>query len=43
MRYLLGAKVADIAQALGKTEGAVTALLHRAVTALRADLDDTSL
>lgn len=37
MRYLRGAKVADIAARLGKTEGAVAALLHRAVTALRAD------
>jgi RNA polymerase sigma-70 factor (ECF subfamily) len=37
MRYLGGAKVADIAARLGKTEGAVAALLHRAVTALRHD------
>ena len=38
MRYLRGAKVAEIAKSMGKTEGAVAALLHRAVTALKLDL-----
>lgn len=38
MRYMRGSKVADIAKSLGKTEGAVAALLHRAVTALKLDL-----
>lgn len=38
MRYLRGAKVAEIAQSMGKTEGAVAALLHRGVTALKLDL-----
>ena len=35
MRYLLKAKVADIARALDRSENAVAQLLHRAVTALR--------
>lgn len=35
MRYLLKAKVADIALALNRSENAVAQLLHRAVTALR--------
>lgn len=38
MRYLRGMKVADIAAALGRSEGAVSLLLHRAVTALRGVL-----
>lgn len=38
MRYLRGAKVAEIARSMGKTEGAVAALLHRAVTTLKVDL-----
>jgi len=38
LRYLSGARVAEIAALLDRTEGAVTALLHRAVTALRTDL-----
>ncbi len=38
MRYLRGAKVAEIARALNRTEGAVAALLHRAVLALKVDL-----
>jgi len=38
MRYLQGAKVAEIALFLDRTEGAVAALLHRSVTALKADL-----
>jgi RNA polymerase sigma-70 factor (ECF subfamily) len=40
LRYLQGAKVVEIAALLGKTEGAVTALLHRAVMALRDVMDD---
>ena len=39
MRYLRGAKVAEIAQSMGKTEGAVAALLHRAVTTLKVELN----
>ena len=35
-RYLHGAKVAEIARLLGKSDGAVMALLHRAVLGLRA-------
>jgi len=38
MRYLMGMKVNAIAQLLGKSEGAVSVLLHRAVTALRGVL-----
>lgn len=38
MRYLRGAKVAEIALALGRSEGAVAALLHRAVIALKGKL-----
>lgn len=38
LRYMKGQKVADIAKSLGKTEGAVAALLHRAVTTLKVDL-----
>jgi RNA polymerase sigma-70 factor, ECF subfamily len=34
-RYLHGAKVAEIARLLGKSDGAVMALLHRAVLSLR--------
>jgi len=37
-RYLHGAKVAEIARLLDRSESAVTALLHRAVIALRTDL-----
>ncbi|MBA4062901.1 MAG: RNA polymerase subunit sigma-70 [Isosphaera sp.] len=40
MRYLRGCKVTDIARALGRSEGAVSLLLHRAVTALRGLLTD---
>ncbi len=40
MRYLLGMKVTDIAQQLGKSEGAVSVMLHRAVTALRGVLTE---
>lgn len=39
MRYLQGAKLAEIALALDRSEGAVAALLHRAMTALRIDLN----
>ncbi len=35
MRYLMGMKVTEIARQLGKSEGAVSVMLHRAVTALR--------
>ena len=38
MRHLQGVKVAEIARVLGRTEGAVTALIHRGVMALRGDL-----
>jgi RNA polymerase sigma-70 factor (ECF subfamily) len=38
MRYLRGLKVSDIAGVLGRSEGAVSLLLHRAVTALRGAL-----
>jgi RNA polymerase sigma-70 factor, ECF subfamily len=38
LRYLHGMKVTDIAHELGKTEGAVSLLLHRAVTKLRVVL-----
>jgi RNA polymerase sigma-70 factor (ECF subfamily) len=38
MRYLQGMKVTDIARVLGRSEGAVSLLLHRAVTALRGTL-----
>ncbi|MFN5330912.1 MAG: RNA polymerase sigma factor [Planctomycetota bacterium] len=38
MRYLRGAKVAEIALALDRSEGAVAALLHRAVIALKGEL-----
>lgn len=40
MRYLQGARVAEIARTIQKTEGAVAALLHRAVTTLRSELSD---
>ncbi|MCE9563595.1 MAG: sigma-70 family RNA polymerase sigma factor [Planctomycetes bacterium] len=40
MRYLRGMKVIDIAQFLGKSEGAVSILLHRAVIALRCVLTE---
>ena len=38
MRYLLGMKVAEIALALSRSEGAVSLLLHRALAALRGTL-----
>lgn len=40
MRYLQGAKVSVIAKAMDRTEGAVAALLHRGVTALRNELTE---
>lgn len=40
MRYLQGCKVAEIARALDRSEGAVSLLLHRAVTTLRGLLVD---
>jgi RNA polymerase sigma-70 factor (ECF subfamily) len=40
MRYLQGAKVSEIARSIQRTEGAVAALLHRGVTALRNELTD---
>jgi RNA polymerase sigma-70 factor (ECF subfamily) len=40
MRYLMGMKVIEIAQQLGKSEGAVSVMLHRAVTALRGVLTE---
>lgn len=36
LRYFSGLPIADIAAVLGRSEGAVRALLHRALTALRA-------
>lgn len=38
MRYLQGLRVSEIARTLDRTEGAIAALLHRAVTALKIDL-----
>lgn len=43
LRFLQGARVAEIARLIGRTEGAVTALLHRAVTALRAEMGDHTI
>ena len=40
MRYLLGMKVTEIAHALSRSEGAVSLLLHRALTALRGTLTE---
>jgi RNA polymerase sigma-70 factor (ECF subfamily) len=40
MRYLQKLKVTEIARLLGKSEGAVSLLLHRAVTALRGVLTE---
>lgn len=40
LRYLHGLKVTDIARQLGKTEGAVSLLLHRAVGRLRVQLTE---
>lgn len=42
LRYLHGLKVTDIARQLGKTEGAVSLLLHRAVGRLRVQLTEPS-
>jgi RNA polymerase sigma-70 factor, ECF subfamily len=42
MRYLQKLKLADIAQLMDRTEGAVSQLLHRAVTALRDVLTDAN-
>ena len=39
LRYLLDLSVADVAAALDLSEGATRALTHRAVEALRADVD----
>ena len=43
LRYLHGLKVTDIASRLGKSEGAVSLLLHRAVTALRVELAEPTV
>lgn len=40
MKYLQGMRVKDIAAAFGRTEGAVSLLLHRALTAMRGVLQD---
>jgi RNA polymerase sigma-70 factor (ECF subfamily) len=40
MRYLQKLKIAEIAELIGRSEGAVSQLLHRAVTALRDVLTD---
>jgi RNA polymerase sigma-70 factor (ECF subfamily) len=40
MRYLQKLKIAEIAATIGRSEGAVSQLLHRAVTALRDVLTD---
>ncbi|MFO0824667.1 MAG: sigma-70 family RNA polymerase sigma factor, partial [Gemmataceae bacterium] len=42
MRYLQGLKVNEIARNLGKSEGAVSLLLHRAMTALRGLLAEVA-
>jgi RNA polymerase sigma-70 factor (sigma-E family) len=39
LRYLVDLSVAEVAAALGLSEGATRALTHRAVEALRADVD----
>lgn len=39
LRFLQGMAVADVAQALGKTDGAVVALTKRALDALRKSMD----
>ncbi len=43
MRYLQKLKVADIARLMDRSEGAVSLLLHRAVSALRDVLTDAPL
>ena len=40
LRYLQGMKVTEIARILGKSEGAVSQLLHRGVSALRVELSE---
>ncbi len=42
LRYLQKLKLADIARLMNRTEGAVSQLLHRAVTALRDVLTDAT-
>jgi RNA polymerase sigma-70 factor (ECF subfamily) len=43
MRYLQKLKIAEIAGLMGRSEGSVSQLLHRAVSALRDVLTDTTL
>jgi RNA polymerase sigma-70 factor (ECF subfamily) len=43
MRYLQKLKLAEIARLMNRTEGAVSQLLHRAVTVLRDVLTDATL
>jgi RNA polymerase sigma-70 factor (ECF subfamily) len=43
MRYLQKLKLTEIARLMNRTEGAVSQLLHRAVTALRDVLTDATL
>lgn len=43
MRYMQGMKVTEIAALFGRTEGAVSLLLHRAVSKLRLDLTDPTV
>ena len=43
LRYMQGMKVTEIAALFGRTEGAVSLLLHRAVSKLRLDLTEPSV
>lgn len=43
MRYLQGMKVTDIAAALDRTVGAVSLLLHRAVSTLKLELTEPTI
>lgn len=43
LHYLEGMKLAEVAQAMDKTTGAVAGLLHRGMKQLRADLNQTSV
>ncbi|TWT95108.1 sigma-70 family RNA polymerase sigma factor [Neorhodopirellula pilleata] len=42
LHYLEGMKLAEVAEALGKTTGAVAGLLHRGMKQLRADMNQAS-
>lgn len=43
MRYMQGMKVAEIAGVFGRSEGAVSLLLHRAVSKLRTELTEPAV